>query len=112
MTIETETSDGGICVVKLAGRMDAQGTQEIDLKFMDYACAQRAVIVDMHAVDFLASMGIRTLVMVAKAVSKRGGKMVLLNPDANIAKILEISGIDSFIPIHRSMDDARRAVSL
>ena len=111
MTIETETSDDRLFLVRLAGRMDAQGTQEIEPAFVDQACAQSAVVVDLHAVDFLASVGIRTLLVVAKAVSKRGGKMVLLNPGPMITNILEVSGVDGFIPIHRSIDDARRAVS-
>ena len=112
MTIETEASADGIFVAKLAGRMDAQGTQEIEAKFVDQARAQSSVVVDLHAVDFLASAGIRTLIVVAKAVSKRGGKMVLLNPDPNVAKILEVAGVDSFLPVHRSLDEARRAVAV
>ena len=111
MTIETETSDDGTFVVKLTGRMDAQGTQEIEAQFVGQACSQCSVVVDLQAVDFLASVGIRTLLVVAKAVSKRSGKMVLLNPDANTSKVLEVSGVDSFIPIHRSLDEARRAVA-
>ena len=112
MNIETETVDGGILKVTLAGRMDAQGTKDIDLQFMDYACSQRSVIVDMNAVGFLASMGVRTLLLVAKAVSRRGGKMVVLNPDTNVTKVLEMARIDSLIPIYRSLDEARRAVSI
>jgi anti-anti-sigma factor len=111
MNIETENLEGGILRLKLAGRMDAEGTEEIDARFIDYACSQRSVIVDMNAVEFLASMGIRTLVVVAKAVSRRGGKMVLLNPDANATRTLQTARIDDLIPIYRSLDEAVRAVS-
>ena len=110
MKIETETFDGGILRVNLAGRMDAKGTEEIEEAFMDYACSQRSVIVDMNAVSFLTSMGIRSLMLVAKAVSRRGGKMVLLNPDTNVRQVLET--IEDLIPIHRSLDEALRAVSI
>ena len=109
MKIETETFAGGILKVNLAGRMDAQGTEEIEQAFMDAACSQRSVIVDINAVSFLTSMGIRTLMLVAKAVSRRGGKMVLLNPDPNVRQVLET--IEDLIPIHRSLDEALRAVS-
>ena len=111
MNIETESLDSGILKISLAGRMDVQGAQEIDLKFNGYTANQRAVIVDMSAVDFLASIGIRTLLLSAKAVSSRGGKMVVLNPDANVTKVLEMAGIDTLIPICRSLDEARTAVS-
>jgi len=111
MQIESGTLDGGIQKITLAGRMDVQGTQEIDLKFTGYTAKQLAVIVDMSGVNFLASIGIRTLLLAAKAVSQRGGKMVLLNPDGNVTKILEMAGIDTLIPISRSLDEARLAVA-
>jgi anti-sigma B factor antagonist len=112
MTIETENFDGGIVRLKLEGRMDAQGAEDIDAKLMAFVCAHRSIILDMNAVGFLASMGIRTLVLAGKAATRRGGKMVLLNPAADVTKVLEIAGIGDLIPIHRSLDEALRAVSL
>ena len=111
MQIESESLDGGILKITLAGRMDVQGTQEIDLKFTGYTAKQRSVIVDMSAVNFLASIGIRTLLLSAKAISQRGGKIALLNPDENVTKVLEMAGIDTLIPIRRSLDEARLAVA-
>ena len=74
MELETEKIDGGITVVKLRGRMDVRGAQEVDLKFSAVTSANKgAFIVDMSGVDFLASIGIRTLLVCAKAVKARGG---------------------------------------
>jgi anti-anti-sigma factor len=112
MQIESETLPGGITNIRLAGRMDVQGAQEIDLKFTGYTAKQRSVIVDLSGVNFLASIGIRTLLLAAKAVSGRGGKIVLLNPDDNVTKVLQMAGIDTMIPISRSLDDARLAVAV
>ena len=111
MKIESESLDGGVLKIALAGRMDVQGTQEIDLKFTGYTANQNAVIVDLSAVDFLASIGIRTLLLTAKAVTRRGGKIVLFNPDANVTSILQMAGIDTLVPICRSLDEACSAVA-
>lgn len=111
MHIEAESLDNGILKINLAGRMDVQGAQEIDLKFTGYTAKQHAVIVDLSTVDFLASIGIRTLLLSAKAVASRGGRMAVLNPDVNVTKVLEMAGIDTLIPICRSVDEARSAVS-
>ncbi len=111
MNIEAENLDNGILKLALSGRMDVQGTQEIDLKFTGHTANRKAVIVDLSAVSFLASIGIRTLLLSAKAVTGRGGRMVLLNPDANINSVLQMAGIDTLIPICRSLDEARSAVS-
>ncbi len=110
MHIDSESLDGGILKIALAGRMDVQGTQEIDLKFTGYTANQKSVIVDMSAVEFLASIGIRTLLLSAKAISRRGGKIVLFNPDASVTSVLQMAGIDTLIPIVRSLDEARLAV--
>ena len=112
MKAETETLDGGIVKVNLAGRLDAQGAEEIEQQLMDHAGTHRSMILDMKAVDYLSSAGIRILVLAAKAVSRRAGKMVLLNPNANVRKVLEIASLEGFIPMHESLDEARGAVSV
>lgn len=111
MKIESESLGDGSLKIALAGRLDVQGTQEIDLKFTSFTANQTAVIVDLSAVDFLASIGIRTLLLSAKGVTGRGGKMVFLNPDPNITSILQMAGIDTLIPICRSLEEARSAVA-
>jgi len=112
MRIEIETLDGGVVKVELAGRMDAQGTEAIERKLMDCVGAHRSIILDMSAVDLLTSTGVRALLLVAKAASRRGGKVALLGPDANVRKVLEIANLDELIPIRQSLEEARRAVAV
>ncbi len=112
MQIHGEQLDGDVYKINLEGRMDIIGTQEIDLKFTGMTAAPRkAIIVDLSGVDFLASIGIRTLLLNTKAINNRGGKLVILNPDANIAKILLMAGIDVLIPIFNDLESALAAVS-
>jgi len=112
MNIDAEALDGGIWKITLSGRMDVQGTQEIDVKFSGMTAGQRnAIVVDLSGVEFLASIGIRSLLLNAKAVKQRGGKMVLLKPDAGVTKVLETAGIDTLVPIYQDLDAARDAVT-
>jgi anti-sigma B factor antagonist len=111
MQIEAEPLEGGILKISLAGRMDVHGAQSVDLKFTSHAANQTAVVVDMSAVDFLASIGIRTLLMTAKAVVNRGGKFALLSPNDTVRHVLEMAGIDTLIPVCTSLDEARSAVA-
>jgi anti-anti-sigma factor len=111
MKLETQTLDGGIVKVQLSGRMDAQGTEEIEPKLMDSLGAHRAVILDLSDVSFLTSAGIRALIVAAKAVSRRGGRMALLVLDANVRKVLEIANLGQLMPIHHTLDEVLRAVS-
>ena len=110
MELETEKRDGGITLVKLRGRMDVRGAQEIDLKFTAVTTvSQGAFIVDMSEVDFLASIGIRTLLVSAKAAHARGGRLVLYKPTALVAGTLDMAGIAAILPVFDDMDAASAA---
>ncbi len=87
--------------ISLSGRLDILGTDSIELKFTSLSVAtNRRVVVDLTAISFLASIGIRALITNAKALQQRGGKMVLFVGDnAAIAKTLETTGVDTLIPV-------------
>ena len=112
MQIDVTELDGGIQHIRLAGRMDIEGTQAIDLKFTALTASRRsAVIVDLSEVSFLASIGMRTLLSSAKALGLRGGKMVLLSPQPMVATALSTAGIDTLIPVHVDLGSARQALA-
>ncbi len=107
MQIYGEQLAGEVYKINLEGRMDIIGNQEIDLKFSGMTAAPRKfIIVDLSGVDFLASIGIRTLLVSSKAVNNRGGKLVILNPDSNIEKVLLMAGINVLIPIFNDLESA------
>ncbi len=112
MEMHIEDPDGGITRVKLVGRMDYAGATEIDAKFMALAGREKFLLVDLSEVSFLASMGIRTLIMGAKAVKERGGKMILFSPEMMVAKVLKTSGTDILIPVHYDQRLASSALQL
>ena len=99
MEMHVEDLESGVTNVVLRGRLDTVGAGVIDLPFSTIAGAKRAVTVDMSGVDFLASLGIRVLVMGAKAVRNKGGRLVLFSPNENVKSVLETAGIDQLIPI-------------
>ena len=79
MELHVEQLDNDIKKINLIGSMDIAGTGAIDLQFTAQTATQKAlIVVDMSQVDFLASIGIRTLLSNARALKARGGKMVLL----------------------------------
>jgi anti-sigma B factor antagonist len=101
----------GVRKIDLTGRLDIEGADAIDLRFTALTCAhQTFVIVDLTGVEFLASVGITTLVRNAKAARLRKGNMVLLNPRPNVAEVLASTRIDRFLPVCRTMEEAHAAV--
>lgn len=107
MDITEELMQGDIYKIKLAGRMDIEGVSKIETTFSGMTASPRmAIIVDMSAVPYMSSIGIRALLMNAKAVAKRGGKFTLLSPEQNVRKVLLTSGIDRIISICDDLDTA------
>jgi STAS domain len=50
-------------------------------------------------VHFLASRGMRTLVMSDRLLREKGGKLVLVNPQALVEEVMKTTGIDTIVPI-------------
>jgi anti-sigma B factor antagonist len=110
MDMDVEEIEGGITNVVLRGRLDTAGAGAIDLKFNVIAGAKRAVVVDLSNVAFMASLGIRLLVMGAKTIARKGGKLVILSPDENVHAVLKTAGIEQLIPIMFDRSAAIEAV--
>lgn len=107
MEIHYSELDKDIRLIKLNGRLDIIGTGVIETKFTGYCSGDQVrVVVDLSAVEFLASIGIRLLMLTAKSIATRGGRMVLLNPIPEVQSTLEITGIPAIIPISSTLESA------
>jgi anti-sigma B factor antagonist len=107
MELQYSELDNEIRSIKLIGRLDIIGTGAIETKFAGYCAGEKPrVLVDLSEVDFLASIGIRLLMLTAKSIASRGGKLVLLNPTPDVHSVLDVTGIPSIIPIYASLESA------
>ncbi len=110
MTISTEAMEGNITRVLLDGRLDIQGAAAIDLRMNVLAGSSKFLLVDLRNVSFLGSMGLRSIVVPAQAVLRRGGKMALFGPVPMVEEVLIASNIDEIIPIFHDLDAAVAAL--
>lgn len=110
MEMKIEPISPGVTKVVLSGRMDAAGAARIDLPFSAVAGGNRGVIVDMSSVDFLASIGIRTLMLGAKTMQRRGGTLVLLAPQTTVLEVLEVTGVLDLLPVVATLEAASARV--
>ena len=112
MNITEEQLSNDVTKINLSGRMDIEGVSHIEAAFSSMTAPPRmALIIDMSAVPYMSSIGIRALLINAKAVGKRGGKFILLSPEQNVKNVLETSGIDQIIPIYSDLNEAIAKVS-
>lgn len=77
------------------------GAESIDLPLATLSGSKNKILVDMVGVTFIASIGLRHLVTAAKAVQRRGGRLILLNPSAVVTEVITASGLTELLPIER-----------
>jgi anti-anti-sigma factor len=111
MDLRSEQLADGVEKISLVGSMDSIGGHDIDTRFAALVATRKLLaVVDLSEVSFLASIGIRTLVINARAQSMRGGGMALANPQPLVAEVLKMAGIDTIIPVYPDVDTACSAL--
>ncbi len=107
MKMDVIEQQDGITMLRLSGKLDIEGTLAVDPQFAELSKSKDKVIVDLEHVDFLASLGMRTLVSSAKSLMEKGGRLVLLNPQAGVEKAIKSAGLDTIIPIAPDLKSLR-----
>ena len=111
MQIEVQEPAPGVTKIVLSGRIDITGAMAIDGSMTSIARTCRALIIDLSGVEFMASMGLRSLVKCGKAIRGKQGRVVLLSPRHVVAEVIHASGIDDLIPVCLSEAAALEAVT-
>ena len=111
MDMQVREAEDGITRVELKGRFDIAGAQEVDLRFSAIAGSAKALVVDMGQVSFLASMGVRTLMLTAKTMMRRKATMAVCAADENVEKVLRSTGFDEIVDLYPDFAAASTALT-
>jgi anti-sigma B factor antagonist len=90
---------GSTATVTLIGRLDISGAEVVALPLATLSGSKNDIVIEMTGVTFVASIGLRHLVSAAKAVGRRGGRLVLLNPNTAVAEVITTSGLSELLPM-------------
>jgi anti-sigma B factor antagonist len=97
--------------VTLAGRLDIPGAGKIDVPLKELADSRTNIVVDMSEVDFIASLGMRSLVVAAKTLVRNARILILLNPTPLVADALIKAGLQTLLPMVQSESEAQVMLS-
>lgn len=110
MDITTIRADDQVTHVALVGKFDLAGVQQNEMKFTAQVVSRgKPAIVDMSQTTYMASLGLRMLLMAARALSGKGKKLILLNPSPEVLQVLQLGKIDAIIPVE---SDLARALDI
>lgn len=109
--VRTEVTDG-ILTASLTGDVDIASAAELGARiFAAMPDDTRAVMVDLSAVRYMDSSGMRMLFDVSEQL--RGGERVLLvvSPQGTqVRRVLQIAAFDQLVPVHDSAVAAKAAL--
>jgi len=100
MRLKIIREDESIVHLGLQGRLDVKGVTDIQYEFLQRTTwVPKRTIVDLSEVSYVASFGISMLVSAARELERKGGKLVLSNPNPLVRKTIETSGLHGIVPL-------------
>lgn len=99
--------DHRVSHLRLGGRMDPHGSQEIRASLRSATIdSNRSAVVDVSDVTFITSVGIGILVDCSETMRRAGHQMIIVGATGNVDKVLRKTGIYNIITPAASIDDA------
>jgi anti-anti-sigma factor len=90
----------GVLNVMLVGRLDTPGVDSIETQLTAHLVPRGVrAIVDLSQVAFLGSGGIRMFITIARALNRKGGKLVLYGAQPLVAEVLQTTSLNDIVPI-------------
>jgi anti-anti-sigma factor len=101
-----QKENGGIVNFAIKGRLDAVTSAEAEKEFGKIFNENKTrLLVDLEGLEYISSAGLRILLVVAKRMQQKGGKVALCNLAENVREVFEISGFSSIFKIFKSVPE-------
>lgn len=107
----TKRQVDGLTVTALDGRLDATSAGEALQAFSEDLAVDGTLVLDLTACDYISSMGLRTLLVIAKEATRCGGAVTMAGLRPEIVDIMEMTGFDGIIPIYPTVEAAVAAAT-
>ena len=106
------TKEGDVLIFEPEGRIHGTNARDVETAFLDKVRGGELVIlVDFSEVDFISSAGLRVLLMVAKEVKARSGRIELCSMRDYLKEVFEVSGFNAIFQIHEARSDGLASLS-
>lgn len=101
-------------MIAVRGELDLNTAPELEAPLDDALAGSPAIVVNLTDCEFIDSTGVALLVRAWQRVSDNGasedGRFVICCPNSQVARLLQITGVETSIPLHDNLDDAIAAV--
>jgi len=103
----TVTTQGGVTIAALMGRMDAMTTVEFDRWFSEQLTSgETRLVLNMQGLEYISSAGLRSLLAAAKQIKAKNGSLLLCQLVGTVEEVFRISGFLAIFPSFPSVEEA------
>ena len=103
----TESSNEGIVILKLKGRLAAGESTSVREKINQVAASgQLNIVMDLGDVDYIDSTGLGGLVICFTSLKKQGGALKLVNPNKRNVELLLLTKLHTVFEVFTEVQDA------
>jgi len=108
--VQTELASAQL--LTLSGRLDTEAAPELEQRCTRLVEGQtRNLILNIGALDYLSSAGLRIMLITGKALKRQNGKLVLVAPAGPVRQMVELAGFDKIFPVCTTVNEAAQGVN-
>ena len=108
--VVVEPVPAGTAVVRVSGELDLATVPRLE-EALARRPATEGLVIDLTGCTFVDSSCLRVLVRLARETEEAGGKAVIVATDPGILRVLEITALDTVLPVQPSVDEALALVA-
>jgi anti-sigma B factor antagonist len=111
MQLQLTDVGNGVLNVLLIGRLDTPGVDAVETQLTAHLVPRGArAMIDLSQVTFIGSGGIRMFITIARALGRKGGKLVLYGAQPFVAQVFETTSLNEIVPVRADASAAAAAV--
>lgn len=102
-----ESRENEILILGPVGHLDTRTQSDFEKVVLEKLQAgERRFIIDMVEVEYLASAGLRVLLMLAKKLKSTEGQLVIAGMNEHVLEVFNVAGFSTFFAIQDTKDEA------
>jgi anti-anti-sigma factor len=101
-----ESQVGRNLVIRIVGRVDSSVAKQLEQKVHNLIARDNHIIVDLAAMDYVSSAGLRSFLILAKGARVNNQRLALCAMRDEIDEIFDLGGIKELFEIYDSVESA------
>ena len=112
VALSASTANPLINILALSGRLSVETEGQLLPRLMEaIKQSPNGLVLDMEAVTFVSSAGLRMLIVVYKSAATSGTKLAMIRPLPEIYKLFKLAALDLTFNVFENEADAVKAIS-